>query len=263
MDITPHEDIPEEVTKLGGPLAVFQGGRLVTALCWIIGILALLAGLAGLGLFGFLMMEGPGQGANARGSGKLLFLGILSLSGGIGLIRKARSARGLRVFVCTEGIVMYVQDVHTTVMRWEDINSVQRTVDVNSQRLVISTAAQLILKDRQGQEWVFNETLSDLRRLREMIEEHTLKFMLPPALEALQRGASIGFGEISVSPDGIHCGRETLPWDLFDGAEVAKGRLNLYSRNRKRLFGRVELTKVPNYHVLMALVEHSRAGDHD
>jgi hypothetical protein len=263
MDITPHEDIPEEVTRLREPLAVFQGGRLVSALCWIIGALSVLLGLAGLGWFGTMLMEGPAPGANARGSGKLLFLGIVSLSAGIGLIRKARSTRGLRVFVCTDGIVMYVQGGQTTVMRWEDINIVQRGLDVNNQRLVISTAALLILKDRQGKDWVFNETISDLRQLREMIEEHTLKFMLSPALEALESGAVIGFGDISVGSEGIHCGRDTLPWDLLDRAEASKGRLILYSRNRKRPFGRVELTKVPNAHVLLALVERARTGDPD
>jgi hypothetical protein len=179
------------------------------------------------------------------------------------LIRKALSARRLRIFVCTDGIAVCVQGRQTTVMRWEDVNSVERSVDVKSQKLVISSAAQLIVKDRQRQELIFDETVSDLRQLRQMIEDHTLKFMLPPALEAFQGGASIGFGAISVGPEGIHCGRDQLPWDLLDRAEVAKGRLNLYSRNGKRLFGRVELTKVPNSHVLLALIEHTGAGSHD
>jgi hypothetical protein len=258
MDIMLPDDAPEEVRRLGEPLAVFHGGRLVLALCWIFGVLALLVGLGGLIGLITLFAEAPAKGGGVRSSFKLMILGIGALSVGIGLIRKARASGGLRVFVCTEGIARARRE-QTKVMRWENINVVKRIVDAKKQELTIATPAQLILVDREGRELVFNETISDLRELRQMVEEHTLKFMLRPAIEAFQSGARIGFGDVSVSPEGIHNGRDTLPWDLFESAEVSKGRLVLYSSNGKRLFGRVDLSKVPNVHVLLALAEHARA----
>lgn len=261
MDIAPHDDLPEEVTKLGDLLAEFHGGRLVSILCWIFGVLAILLGLTCLGLSGIMLMGVFAKGGHAKGSFKSLFFGFVSLSAGIGLIRKARLAGGLRVFVCTDGILECVRGRQTQIMRWEDINQITRSVDVKSQKLVINTAAQLILEDRQGQQLIFNETVSGFRELRQMVEEHTLKFMLPPAIEAFQGGAAIGFGTVSVSPEEVCHGRKTLPWDQFDRAEISKGRLILYSREGKRPFGRVELAKVPNAHVLLALTEHVRVRD--
>lgn len=257
MDIMLPDDAPEEVRRLGEPLAVFHGGRLVLALCWIFGVLALLVGLAGLVVLIALLAEAPAKGG-VRSSFKLVVLGIGALSVGIGLIRKARASGGLRVFVCTEGIA-HARREQTVVMRWEDINVVKRIVDAKKQELTITTPAQLVLVDREGRELAFNETISDLRELRQMVEERTLKFMLRPAIEAFQSGARIGFGDVSVSPEGIHQGRDTLSWELFESAEVSKGRLVLYSSNGKRRFGRVDLSKVPNVHVLLALADHARA----
>jgi hypothetical protein len=106
--------------------------------------------------------------------------------------------------------------------------------------------------------FAFNETLSQNRYFSRLVKENTLRYMLSPALEAYNAGETIGFGYVSASPEGIHCGQETLPWDLFGRAEVSKGRLLVSSRNGKKPFGRVELAQVPNVHVLLALTEHIR-----
>jgi hypothetical protein len=255
MELMPDE-VPEEVTGLGGPLAVFRAGRFILCLCWVFGILATLVGLGMVVGLAVLLGDGPPNGG--RGLFKLAFVALGALSVGIGLIRKARSSAGMRVFVCADGIARS-QKGRTEIMRWGDVNSVRRVANAKNQELVISSAAQLLLVDRTGREMVFNETVSDLGELRRMVEEQTLKFMLLPAVEAFQGGAVIGFGGISVSREGLQIGRETLPWELFDSAEVSKGRLTVYDNsNGKKRFGRVDVSKVPNAHVFLALAEYAR-----
>jgi hypothetical protein len=255
MEVMPG-DMPEEVTRLGEPLAIFRAGRVILGLCWVFGVLAILVGLGILVGLAFLLADAPAKGG--RGLFKLAFVSLGALSLGIGLIRKARSSGGMSVFVCADGIAR-LQKGRTEVLRWGDVNVVKRVVDAKSQELVVSTAAQLVLVDRDGRQMVFTETVSDLRGLRQMVEEQTLPFMLPPAVDAFQAGAVIGFGEASVSRDGLQVGRETLPWELFDSAEVSKGRLIVYdASNGKKRFGRVDVSKVPNVHVLLALAEYAR-----
>jgi hypothetical protein len=255
MEVMP-DDIPEEVTKLGKPLAIFRAGRFILGLCWVLGVLAILVGVGMLVGLAVLLADGPPNGG--RGLFKLAFVALGALSIGIGLIRKARSSGGMRVFVCADGVAR-LQKGRAEVMRWADVNAVKRVVDAKSQEFVVSTAAQLLLVDREGRQMVFNETVSGLRELRQMVEEQTLPFMLPPAVEAFQAGAVIGFGEVSVSRDGVQVGRETLPWELFESAEVSKGRLIVYdASNGKKRFGRVDVSKVPNVHVLLALAEYAR-----
>jgi hypothetical protein len=257
MDLMP-DDAPEEATKLGGPLAIFRPGRFVLGLCWTLGVLAILVGLGMLIGFAVLLADGPPNGGGARGLIKLVFVALGALSIGIGLIRKARSSGGMRVFVCADGIVR-LQRGRSEVMRWGDVNAVKRVMNAKNQELVVSTASQLLLVDREGRQMAFNETISGLRELRQMVEEQTLKFMLPPAVEAFQSGAIIGFGDASVSRDGLQVGRESLPWELFESAEVSKGRLIVYDNsNGKKLFGRVDVSKVSNVHVLLALAEYAR-----
>ena len=260
MELMPDE-VPEGVARLGEPVAIFRAGRFIMGLCWVLGVLAVLVGLGMLVGVIFLLAEGLAKGG--QGVFKLAFLALGALSVGIGLIRKARSSGGMRVFVCADGIAR-LQKGQIEVMRWEDVNAVRRVVNAKNQELVISSAAQLLLVDREGRQMVFNETVSDLGELRRMVEEQTLKFMLLPAVEAFQGGAVIGFGEISVGREGLQIGRETLPWELFDSAEVAKGRLVIYdSSNGKKRFGQVDVSKVPNVHVLLALAEYVRTHQTD
>jgi hypothetical protein len=257
MDVVP-DDLPEEVTRLGGPLGLFRTGRFVLGLYWTLGVLAVLVGLGILVGFVVLLADAPANGRGGRGLFKLIVVVIGALSIGIGLIRKARASGGMRVFVCADGIAR-LQRGRTEVMRWEDVNALKRVVDTKNQELVVSTAAQLILVDRNGRQMLFNETVSGLREMRQMVEEQTLKFMLPPAIEAFQGGAVIGFGDANVSREGLQVGRKSLPWDLFESAEVSKGRLIVYdSSNGKKRFGRVDVSKVPNVHVLLALAEYAR-----
>jgi hypothetical protein len=241
MELPPPDELPEEVAKLGELRAVFRSARGVVVLCWALGVLALLLGLVVL-----------------AGTIQMLILGIGLWSAGFGLLRKAYRSGGLRVFVCADGLAP-VRGTTVEVMRWGEINAVRRVRETEDRGHVLSSPAQLVVVGRGGGEFVFNETVSRLGDLRRLVEGHTLKLMLAPAVEAFESGAAIGFGDVHVSPAGLHCGPDTLPWDLFEHAEVSKGRLLLYGGNGRNLFGIVGVAQVPNVHVLLALAEHARA----
>jgi hypothetical protein len=248
MELTPPDELPEEVTKLGELRGMFRGSGVMMILCWVLGALTLLLGLAV--LVGSIV-------ALLHGFFKILIVGLGLLSLSVGLLRKAAQSRGLRVFVCADGLAR-VRGATVEVMRWDEINVIKRIRDKNNKEIVIASAVRLVVMDRRGRRFVFNETVSQLSGLRRMVEEHTLKLMLAPAIEAFESGAAIGFGDVSVSPEGIHSGRDMLPWDLFENAEVSKGWLILHKNTGKGFFSRVEVTGVTNVHVLLALAEYAR-----
>lgn len=244
------DDVPDEVRALGQPVVSFKSGALLFVLYLCLGILALLLAAAAMVLF-FASLE-KGQ---PRGKGIVI---VLAMGGaGIAAISKAVRMRGLQVFVCENGLARVQRNIVET-MRWDDINKVVRRTNPNPKELAIRNPFQVVLQARDGREWIFDEGVSGMSELRERIEEQTLKVMLPPAVEALQNGAVIGFGKVSISSEGMQCGRELLPWDRFDRGEIVKGRLLLYGSYSRRPFAKVNAAEVPNVHVLLALAEQWR-----
>jgi hypothetical protein len=119
-------------------------------------------------------------------------------------------------------------------------------------------AVQLILADYLGREFVFDNNVADLKRLRERVEEYTLKHLLPPALEAVREGGIVSFGPVSVSQEGLQIGAEQLPWERYDRGEAARGRLTIYAVGQSKPFCKVATADVPNSHVLLALADAMR-----
>ncbi len=250
METELTQNLPEEVKVLGTPIAIFET-RIVFYLyaaftCFLLGV-AFLYGAIGV------LLAGGSELVVQLAAG-----GMGGLVGGVVLLRKIRRMPRLRILVSSHGLACMGEK--TEVVLWRDVNRVIR-VD-RSDKAPVSFleggAYQVILISRDGRQSIFNETLSRFRDFAKMVKDHTLPHMLPPAIEAFKGGAVIGFGEISVSREGLQIGRETLPWELFDSAEVSKGRLTVYdSSNGKKRFGRVDISKVPNAHVFLALAEYA------
>jgi hypothetical protein len=112
---------------------------------------------------------------------------------------------------------------------------------------------QLVLEMDDGRRFEFDETLRNLKELRERVEERTLPFLLPPAREAVQGGANLGFGPLSVSRAGLHHRDATLDWPSFADVEVARGEVIVRAVDAGRPFCKVALSETPNAHLLQAL----------
>jgi hypothetical protein len=245
----PHE-LPEEVSKLGELRAVFRGKRGLVVFCWVLAALASLLALGALAIFiiGLVKLR--------------VWNGRLLVSLAIGLFwaaarffRKAYQSRALRVFVCADGLARALGPA-IEVLRWDDVRVIKRDREVKNNWLI--SPARLVVAGGGGQELVFNEAVSGLGELRRLTEEHKLPLMLPPTITAFAGGTILNFGAVSVSREDLHCGEDTLPWDLFERAEVAKGLLYLYGGGANDFFGRVDVARVPNVHVLLALMEYAR-----
>lgn len=251
MSVTLPDDVPAEVGELGEPLAEFSTGGFVFAAYVVGGIVCVLLGLAALG-FGVAVLIDPPKGG-VGGVFKLMAFGLFLAATGAGVLARSRGIRGLRVFACRGGLAR-VQGARAELLRWEDVNAVRRDL-TKRENVTVRSPYRVILVRRDGKEYEFNEALSDVKRLRELAEECTLPFMLPAALEAYRAGETVGFGAVSVSPDGIHSAKDTLPWEDFADADAKQGQLLVRAVGRRRPFFKIDVAKVSNPHVFLALAE--------
>ena len=255
MSVTLPDDVPAEVRELGEPLAEFSTGGFLVAVYVVGGIVCVLLGLAAVG-YGIAVLFHPPKRRVPGAIFKLMGFGLFLVASGVGMLTRSRGFRGLRVFACRDGLAR-VHGTTAELIRWDEVNSVRRDLS-RKEGVTVRTPYRVILVRRDGKQFEFSEALSDVKRLRELAEECTLPFMLPAALEAYRAGETVGFGAVSVSPDGIHSAKDTLPWEDFADADAKQGQLLVRAAGRKRPFFKLDIAKVSNPHVFLALAEQAR-----
>ena len=256
MPVKFTNDLPTEAEGLGDPIADFRSGSFQYLLFLSVGSLGVLFGLAWLGIvvavFFIALFRGPKPRFGGFGA---TLPGIVLLSGGLATLYRASRSRSLQVYVFTGGLAR-VQRNQAEVLRWEDINEVRRNPNPKTKGLTVTWPSQLIFKLRDGRQLIFDESLSRLKDLRTLVEEHTRDFMFTALLEALQVGAAVAFGSLAVSAEGIFNGTTAMPWTECASVKVGGGSLIVSCTGAKRAFCKVPLEEVPNPHVLTALADH-------
>jgi hypothetical protein len=186
--------------------------------------------------------------------------GVVLIGAGIVGWRSVRRTQGMRVFVCPEGIAR-IQGGKGRALRWDEIVTVQRVVKSSEEVGPGMTGMrQLNLTGSDGQSFSFNENLTGLRELRQLVEKLTLGHLLPAALKSLEENGSIQFGKIQVTREGVSHDSAVLCWDDYESAEVSQGELKVTARGTRKPFYKVLIENVPNSHVLFALAERNRTA---
>jgi hypothetical protein len=247
-DITTSQQA--ELDRLGKLLAEHRvrGTRyVVTLLGTVLGI------VGGIALIAFAIWA-IANNRVIRGVFRAFVFGIVGIAFGIGCWQTNRRMKGLRVLVFADGLAR-IQHGQVQAVRWNDIKTVTRIVRTSGEIGKSGKAAvQLDVHTSDGRELQFDENLSDLKRLRAVVEEQTLDHLLIRTLEALRDGHSADFGEINVEPGGLRVGAARLEWARYGGGEAVRGRLTIRDTNQT-VFCRFDTAKVPNTHVLLALAE--------
>jgi hypothetical protein len=155
--------------------------------------------------------------------------------------------------------LVHINKGKAEVVRWEDITTLQRITDAKRNDFVISSPVQLVVVRRFGPDIIFNESMSQLQRLRQTIEEQTLPHLRLAALEAYEAGEKVEFCDLALSRGGIHSASKLLPPDRFDRVEVSKGQVKVYALAEKWPVFRLSLSRVPNVHLFLDLSKQLRS----
>jgi hypothetical protein len=246
--------IADKLGSLGEPLAEFRTGAILTIILWVFGALGMVFGMGLLTLVLLVNLGVVDLKATNEFMGPLTVVGAIALAAGAAGIVQAWRSAGLRVFVRAGGLARF-QGGKLEAVRWQDIDVVRRVVQEMKETNFSQGAYMLILGRKEGAPFVFNETLSGLKDLRGLVETHTLKHLLPPALKAVQAGQTVAFGPIGVSREGLTHGGNVVPWKAHPEAKVEKGKLIAQAPAERKPLVKVAIGDVPNYHVLLAMVE--------
>jgi len=263
--VTQDEFAPDatlDLAEFGEPEAYFRVGGYHYRMLQIGGIIGIVAGVGMLGLVVGLALLG-GRGPMGRAWSALLhgaIFALTALAAGVAALARSRHYRGLQVLVCSRGLLC-LREERIEQVPWPSIRSVQR-VPKPSESISSSwePRSQLVLERVDDSKIVFDETLHDLPRLRELIEEHTLDHLLALVLETMRGGESVAFGPARVSEESLVFEKAVLPWSRYGHAVVESRQVTIYEADGKS-FCKLDTATTPNSHVLLALAEFF--GDSD
>jgi hypothetical protein len=183
----------------------------------------------------------------------LLGSGVFLMIVGIQVPRRIYRSMRIRVLVFMEGLAR-ITDEQTEVLRWDEVEMVEQKVIRDFRRATILGERHLIIHRFDGTQMAFdNVVLPRLYRLTILVQQLTLKYLLPAALEAISRGQEVPFGVLTASFEGIHKGKKLLPWNEVRECKAVRGWLTITSKRRWRSWFRGPVVHVDNVVVLIAV----------
>lgn len=261
-------ELSEPVARLGPPTDVFRIERTNAARKTVSGIVLIIGGCIANYLY-WGVFNGQFAGFHI-----LYFLLFGPLVTGLGLLYAAWRDRGLWVLNYPMGILRW-QRGDVVSFPWDEVTEITfyRVVEcerpkrktgpdgeMTSSWLPIakmgsrSLGAHLILRREDGAEAILPSSLSEFRRLCQVVQEETFRAMWVKVWDQFLDGQRVRFGSVALSLGGIHRDDDFLPWYELDDAIVQKGKLVIRSRRLFKSWIEVPLHSVVNPHVFVALL---------
>lgn len=271
-----EENVERATKALGEPLAVYrasparQRAKLFAAL--------------GLILFGIVansLWFGVGP---ARADHYILHLLIWPPAIGFGLLFHMYRHRGLRVLVYPTGLLR-LQHGEAESFPWEEIESVRAKLDVHGQPrierndggnidcvLLATTVPRFQLWNvwievtrQDGAIATFTAALADFPELVERIQRATFAPLLMKAMQTLDRGGAVEFGDrVTVTNEAITSKKASIPWKDVKKCGLLSRMLQVKRKNSWRGGIVLDTTVIPNLPVLFALsAEHGASIEDD
>lgn len=191
----------------------------------------------------------------AFGRNNVLFLSIFLWGGFVVFLLcffvDSYQRHALHVFVYENGLI-HVGAKSLQPISWQKVQVVRH--DVTYDQGVAFHSFHLTCTD--GTSLRLKNTIVRCRDLGKLIEEATVPYIFPVALNTYQTSGAVAFGPITVTAQGISWRRRTLPWSGIESLKIDEctGRLVL-RRKQGEWFGRTSV-KVPNVEVFRMLIKH-------
>jgi hypothetical protein len=212
------------------------------------------AALIGLGLLGEVVVAKGNVWAIFVFHVVLTLSGFLLVAAAVVLPYRIRAHTGLRLLVCPDGLVRALGG-EVGAVRWVEVTLVRLPRYRGVRDAILNGEQRLVIHWGEDGEWRFDDVVVPrFNRLRQAVQNGTLKHALPACQDALGGGETINFGPISAGPEGLTHGMDTLPWDEFQGYHAARGWITIKRNGARRPWRRLAVPDVDNAHVLLGLM---------
>jgi hypothetical protein len=240
------QPLPAQAFELGTPLTEHKGKLFSRFAMAII--------LTGLGVFatlgGILALSEDTSLALCVGA-----FGLAVLAGGLFMGGRAFIERDHRVNVFQHGIIETKGGVEK-IVRWDDITAIWQAVTIHKRYgMTVNTTHLYTLQMTGGGQIKFNDSIKNVEQLGNTMQQEVSNRLLPRALETLKSGGTVSFGKLSVSPQGLSNGKETIPWNEIKKVAINRGIITVRKEGKLFNWSNVTVAQTPNVFVFVSLVD--------
>jgi hypothetical protein len=241
------EDPAEKIALLGEPMAEFRvGGRWLIQKLIAAPLFILLGVAIDLGVFWWGKLH----------SFKLLVFGIFLAVGGVMIALRVFRSRGMRVVAFPEGLIR-LHGRKVEAFFWDEIEEVCWNRIESHWARIWEGSKKLIVQRTTGRKVIFDDSLPKLETLGEIVQKQTLNHLLPQALKMFEAGDTLRYGKLGVDRHGLIHEKELLPWKELQEFQVGEDAIRIIKKGKWRAWQSLTKDRIPNCHVLQALVEHA------
>jgi hypothetical protein len=196
---------------------------------------------------------------------------VTTAAAGACVVAAVRGRHGGAISVMTyEHGLVYNRGGGPTIVRWASVTAVaeQRYTVVNTfgQPIGRGHALHLTCGDGDAHDLEVGG-IDDSTALAGYIHEGTLEYLVPRAEAELAKNRAVAFGPLDVTPAGLICGRDVLPWGEMSSVEVLDGHLVVGRKRDPKPWYEGPTWAIPNLPLLLNLIEARffgpRAGEKD
>ncbi|MBO0781913.1 MAG: hypothetical protein J2P37_24095 [Ktedonobacteraceae bacterium] len=238
--------------QLGTPLAEYRGGFTGRSIGGII------LGIIFTGLFGAIAIGIMNDSSSSSSDGgPIIIMVVLALVGLCFLLWSIIAPiiySSWRVYVCSDGFV-FAKGSEVQPTRWEHVQAVWQSVTRHYRNgIYTGTTHKYTVERSDGYKVVFDDRFKKVSDLGDTLSNKATAIMLPRVLAAYNAGNVVNFGPLSVQLQGVSNGRELLPWSQISDFSVNQGIVSVRKEGKWLNWSSVEVAKIPNFFVFMALV---------
>jgi hypothetical protein len=151
---------------------------------------------------------------------------------------------------------VHIKNGKTSVYRWDDIGAVWQQITKRYVNGVYTGTTHLYtLRRYDGEQIKLNDSLGKVEELGNLVQNETFKRLMPKAIATYNAGGTVVFGKISVSPQGISNGKETLPWTEVKGVTIDRGMISVSKQGKWLRWASDTAANTPNLYVFLQLVD--------
>ena len=180
---------------------------------------------------------------------------------GVFTLKRVFRARKVRILAYSEGFAKESGESSEECL-WEEIEAIwEKVTKASYNGLPVGVDRTYTLLKKDGSRIVFDNSLQGIEVLGSFAREQVLKRILPAALKRLAAGATIHFGDWTLSKKGIGNGKETLPWEGIDSVVMDVGSVSVHQKGKWFRWGNKKISDIPNFPIFKALIYSSLYPD--
>ena len=182
--------------------------------------------------------------------------GALMLVIGLVLHLLGRSRQHLRVVVHENGL-LYAKGGTESTFLWDEAIQVWQQIVTRKRQGYRATTHDYRIQLEDGREYRFNDAFVGIEALGKTIQTEVTRRLLPGAVAAFARGETQSFGDVTISKEGLAHGTDRLPWEQVEGVRIEGRSLTVRKEAKWFPWSTVEVSRVPNVYVLLALANQN------